>query len=114
MSLLEDGGVHEYKNIDEVPYVHLALLGKGNSGLVEKVQYKTTKEIFARKLIMVPKRKQAEQEAIFRNEIEVIRRLCTHQHFIQVLAAYRTKQHFGIILKPVADNGDLSEYLEVY
>ena len=62
----------------------------------------------------VPKRKQAEQESIFLNEIAIIRKLYNHRHFVEVIEAYRTKQHFDIILWPVAEDGDLSEYLDRY
>ncbi|KAJ8111508.1 hypothetical protein OPT61_g5905 [Boeremia exigua] len=114
MSFLDGGLIDNYTKSEDVPYVHVEVLGNGNSGLVEKVQHRVTKELFARKLIAAPKRRLAEQEAIFRNEIAVIRRLRIHHHFVRVFAAYRTRQHFGIILQPVADGGDLADYLESY
>lgn len=114
MTFLEDGEIDEYDSNHPIPYVHLDILGEGNSGLVEKVQHKTTKQLYARKKLISPRRKQANQETVFHNEINAIRKLCTHHHFVRVVAAYKTKQHFGIILEPVADGGDLSEYLEQY
>jgi serine/threonine protein kinase len=114
MNLPEDGKIHEYDDDEQVPYDHVDVLGKGNSGLVERVRDKGSKLIFARKTISFPRRKQAEAERIFRNEVKVIARLRQHYHFIQVAAAYKTKKHFGIILHPVADEGDLAEFLEVY
>jgi serine/threonine protein kinase len=110
---LKNGKIDDY-DINGVPYEHVDILGRGNSGLVEKVQHKSTKQIYARKLLVIPRKRQAEQESIFLNEVAVIRRLCDHHHFIKVMAAYKTEKNFGIILFPVAENGDLSEFLEHY
>ena len=111
---LKDGKLDDYDSNARAPYEHMDFLGRGHSGLVEKVQHKSTKQIYARKLMAVPKRKQAEQESIFLNEIAIIRKLYSHRHFVEVIEAYRTKQHFAIILWPVAEDGDLSEYLDRY
>lgn len=108
------GKIDNYDLDAKVPYVHVNVLGRGNSGLVEKVQHESTKQMYARKSMAIPRKRQAEQESIFLNEVAVIRRLCDHHHFIKVVAAYKTRQNFGIILFPVAENGDLGEYLWQY
>lgn len=111
---LKDGIIEDYDLEAEVPYVHVSVLGRGNSGLVEKVRHESTKQTYARKSMVIPRKRQAEQEAIFLNEVAVIRRLCDHHHFIKVVAAYKTRQNSGIILYPVPESGDLSEHLWQY
>lgn len=88
-NFLDDGKIDEYELSGQVPYVYVEKLGHGGNGVVEKVQHRTTEEMFARKSMVVSKKKQAGQESTFRNEIAVIRRLCTHQRIVQVVAAYR-------------------------
>ncbi|KAF2996448.1 hypothetical protein E8E13_003841 [Curvularia kusanoi] len=103
-----------YGSNKEAPYEHVDVLGRGHSGLVEKVRHRRTHQFYARKSMTISKRTKDEQEAIFRNEIAVIRRLCNHHHFIEVVEAYRRDKQLCIILHPVAQDGDWSEYLDRY
>ncbi|KAJ8115582.1 hypothetical protein OPT61_g2790 [Boeremia exigua] len=115
LSTMHEGGDYIFDNDEQLPYVLLANLGFGHSGNVEKVQDRHTSMIFARKTIpMPPGRARAEKERIFNNEIAVIRRLHTHHHIVRVFATYMTSNHFGLILQPVADGGDLAKYLVDY
>ncbi len=48
----------------------------------------------------------------FRNEIEIIKRLRSNPHIIQVFGSYACGRDLGMLLLPVANGGDLKAYLE--
>lgn len=98
---------------DELPFELLGNLGYGHSGIVEKVQDKHTGKVFARKIMVIRgNRTRAEKEQIFRNEVKIIRQLDKHHHMISVFATYMAKREVGILLDPIADEGDLSRFLD--
>ena len=51
---------------------------------------------------------------MFQNEVKIIHALGCHHHIIGVFATYVTKRHFGLILQPVASDGDLEDFLREY
>lgn len=114
MLAFEEGGNYILETDKDVPYTYLGRLGDGHSGVVERVEDKFTGEVFARKTIRIQGRTRAGKETMFRTEVQAIRRLHTHHHFIRVFATYMTKREYGLILRPVADDGDLSDYLTTY
>ncbi|KAH6644148.1 kinase-like domain-containing protein [Boeremia exigua] len=103
-------------HLDELPFIHVSLLGHGHSGTVEKVRDNNTGELFARKTITIPasRRVRSERSDTFHNEVRTIRKLSQHRHIIEVFATYITEEHFGLILRPVAEEGDLSKFLDRY
>ena len=111
---LVQGTDYILENDDDVPYTFVSRLGFGHSGLVEEAKDVFTGEVFARKTIRVRGRNRLEIEKGFKAEVGAIRRLHTHHHFIRVFATYMTKRTFGLVLQPVADSGDLADYLEKY
>lgn len=100
-------------NRNSLPYKHLESLGVGGSAFVEKVQNTTTGEIFAHKVFRRyhgPNLTKFKEEV--QNEIQIVRRLSSHPHIIQVFATYTCGRELGMILTPVADRGDLASYLQ--
>jgi serine/threonine protein kinase len=114
MLLIEEGTDHIIEDRDELPYDLREHLGHGHSGSIHKVQDRNTGRFFAQKTIMIPsiKKVKEERKQFFRNEVDIIRGLDKHRHIIQVFATYIMKDRFGIILYPVAEDGDLAKYLE--
>lgn len=108
-----EGDDHIIADESQLPFAHIKILGSGHSGIVEKVVDVTTGIVFARKKMAIrSKSARAETERIFRNEISIIRGLERHHHIIRVFASYMGKREIGLILEPVADEGDLSRFLE--
>jgi serine/threonine protein kinase len=58
--------------------------------------------------------KRKEQSRVFCNEVKIIRSLESHRHIVGVHATYLTRRDFGILLDPVASDGDLEEFLAEY
>jgi serine/threonine protein kinase len=116
MLLIEEGTDHVITDRNELPYKVRDSLGHGHSGSVDKVQDKNTGRSFARKIIWfsASEKTKREREQIFCNEVKIIRGLAKHRHIIEVFATYITEDCFGIILHPVAEDGDLSTYLRRY
>jgi serine/threonine protein kinase len=116
MLSIEEG--QDYANVDEaeLPYEHVQKLGQGNSGTVEHVKHRLTNKSYARKTFVVRRFRAHKDEVtkIFNNEVQIIRSLGNHRHIISVFATYCTKKDFGLILEPVASDGDLDAYLNEY
>jgi serine/threonine protein kinase len=98
-----------------LPFKSKKILGNGYSAVVEKVQHRRTKEIFARKVIKFPYgRHKLGAEDRFQNEVDIIRALSSHHHIIKLFATYRTTRQGCLLLQPAADEGNLEDYLESY
>jgi serine/threonine protein kinase len=99
-----------------LPYKHVQNLGHGHSGTVEEVEDQMTGKVYARKTIRITgtTRDKAERNRVFRNEVAIIRGLESHPHIISVHATYATTRVFGILLEPVASQGDLGDFLSDY
>lgn len=115
--VFQEGEAHLVDDVNQLPLVVLRELGNGHSGVVKEVQDENTGLVFAQKTIRIPKTRfkggQAvkEKQNIFRNESEIIHRLNKHHHIIRVFATYTTTFHFALLLQPVADEGDLQEFM---
>ncbi|KAF2868126.1 kinase-like domain-containing protein [Massariosphaeria phaeospora] len=109
---VEEGKDYSVESDEELPYTLVKTLGHGLSGIVEKVQDINTGRVFALKSIRIQGgRDPAEARSISENEIKIIRSLAGHHHIIRVFATYVTKRHVGLVLDPVADGGDLEDFL---
>lgn len=113
MIQFEEGDDHVIEDESRLPFRLLRNLGHGHSGNVEEVQNTITGAVFARKTIAV-RGKQAKlaTERVFQNEVKIIRGLNKHHHIIRVFATYMAKREVGLILQPVASDGDLGRFLE--
>ncbi|KAH3962547.1 hypothetical protein HBI24_120320 [Parastagonospora nodorum] len=116
MLSIEKGVDYDGVDEDELPYKHVRTLGHGHSGTVEEVEDQITGKAYARKTIRITgsKSDRVERTRVFRNEVHIIRGLESHPHIISVHATYVTKRVFGILLQPVASEGDLEEFLAEY
>ena len=111
--LIEEGKDYYLEPGCELPYRHRRNLGFGHSGNVEEIEDMYTGAVFARKTIrFYGPRDRAERRRVFENEVKIIRSLDSHRHIIRVFATYATKREVGLILQPVADEGDLHDFLE--
>lgn len=114
---IEQDGDYRIENEKRLPFKYKRVLGKGWSAVVEEVEHKRTKQLFAKKVIKFPRNKgkaRREAEDRYYNEAAVIRSLGTHSHVIQLFATYTTPRSGGLLLQPAADEGDLQEYLDRY
>lgn len=106
--ILQPNDVAPYKALDN------GILGHTNTSLVEAVQDIYSGEIYARKTISLVSRERSRRQKIFDAEAENIQSLAGHHHIIEVFATYYQKPKVHLILKPVAEGGDLGEYLHDY
>jgi len=109
--MIEEGSDHT--DVEEValPYVLLRNLGSGGCGIVEEVQDVNTGLTYARKVFLLRRRNREWMKEVFQNEVDIIKSLGDHPHLIHVFATYTTKDQLGLILSPVADQGDLDRFL---
>ena len=108
---IEEGGEYLLPDNAELPFDLVKNLGQGHSANVEMIRHRYSGDVYARKVFRLAGSKAA-RLAIFRNEIEIIRRLAQHHHIIRVFATYILKRETGLILSPVASQGDLECFLE--
>jgi serine/threonine protein kinase len=95
--------------------MHMDQIGSGSTGYVEEVKDRKTGLFYARERIEIMTHStRKEIQEVFANEVKTIRSLAGHPHFVRVLAAYATEQHFNLVLQPRADEGDLARFLDVY
>ncbi|KAF2012981.1 kinase-like protein [Aaosphaeria arxii CBS 175.79] len=110
----------ENQHIDLPPNSQLSLrfhghLGHGGSASVDIVSDPTTGRTFARKLFKRYNGKDvASWSAAVHNEIAITKRMRSHPHMVQLFGTYSGSggRELGMLLHPVADGGDLQEYLE--
>jgi len=115
--VVEKNGDYSIDNEECLPFEYKAVLGKGGSAFVQKVQHKTTRAVFANKVFAFPREKaKGRDQAVGRyyNELAIIRSLKAHRHMIELFATYRTPRSGALILCPAADQGDLQQYLDNY
>jgi serine/threonine protein kinase len=98
-----------------LPYILERILGHGGSASVEMVRDRNTGSVYARKIIRnVHTRNLKAVKLSFLNEVRVMRLLSSHHHIIQVFATYIAQRELALILSPVADGGDLHDFLGRY
>ncbi|KAH7070363.1 hypothetical protein BKA63DRAFT_605624 [Paraphoma chrysanthemicola] len=103
----------DHENVQEaqLPYIHERPVG--GYGVVDAVRDVHTGRVFARKIFhTTPKRNERVrilQE--FHHEAKQIRKLAQHHHMVRIQATYATKDSLGLILSPMANEGDLAKFL---
>jgi serine/threonine protein kinase len=111
MSIIDYGLVDE----EQLPYENPRFLGSGNSGaVVHAVNHRDTKALYAQKKLRISQQPRTNRQEHFLNEVRIIRGLASHIHIVRVHATYLSKLYFGILLEPVASDGDLEAYLVEY
>lgn len=103
----------EYGFVDEaqLPYDNPRYLGSGHSGAVHAVQARDTKALYAQKSLRISGYPRGNTKETFLNEVRIISGLASHRHIVRIHATYFSTRHFGILLEPVASDGDLDAYL---
>lgn len=117
MSFVQSIIDHNFLDEAHLPYLLLDSLGHGGCGTVEKVKDTRSHQVYARKTIRITGSgygKIQRTRDTFQNEVSIIRGLERHRHIIRVHATYYTKRYFGILLDPVASDGDLEDYIDEY
>ncbi|PSN65702.1 kinase-like protein [Corynespora cassiicola Philippines] len=95
-----------------LPFRYIERLGMGMSAVVEVVEDKVTGQRFAHKAFRQYYGAEPEKfKQSFRNEIKIIKQLRSHPHIIQVYWSYTCDNEFGMLLTPIAHDGDLRAYL---
>jgi serine/threonine protein kinase len=113
-SLIRIDEGRNYVDVEEtrLPYISRRLLGMGGYSFVDEVEDRNNGRVFARKVFVLKRRNRNRLRESFENEMSVIRTLQQHHHMIRVVATYTARQSLGIILSPVADGGDLDQWLD--
>jgi serine/threonine protein kinase len=111
-SLRIEKGSH-LPDVDEaqLPFVPKRILGQGGCSVVEEVQDRNSGRLYARKVFLPKWKDRARIKDIFENELKIIRCVEEHHHMVAVHATYTTAERLGMLLLPVADGGDLDNYL---
>ncbi|KAF2811806.1 kinase-like protein [Mytilinidion resinicola] len=104
---------HDYNAEKEDPYRSTALLGRESFGFVDQVEARLRNQaVYAHKLFRLPtvfpKREKLIEE--IKEEARITHRL-RHHHIVTVFETYQWRQHFGIIMRPVAQS-DLAALLD--
>ncbi|KAH7405851.1 kinase-like domain-containing protein [Phaeosphaeria sp. MPI-PUGE-AT-0046c] len=86
----------EFTDEEEVPLQQGTFLGRGAAGDVHEVCVQKHKLAHKR---MVVKRKIGGKEM---KEIEILKRLSSHEHMIQLVGTYNHRQFLGLLVYPVA------------
>jgi serine/threonine protein kinase/aminoglycoside phosphotransferase (APT) family kinase protein len=101
----------DIKEADQ-PYLVIKTLGKGGSCTVEEVRNLNSGLVYARKLFYSMDGKHNMNE-MFENERKIMRSLKNHRHIVDLIATDTTqKRLLALIMSPVADEGDLSQFLD--
>lgn len=95
-----------------MPFKHIRKIGQDGSAVIKMVSHAFTNQIFALKTFRRYNRRQFEGvKRVFINEISIMRRLSSHLHIIQLRGSYICDRELFILLRPVADGGDLAAYI---
>jgi serine/threonine protein kinase len=115
-TLIEEDGDYFSDDEEQLPFKCREVLGNSYSAVVQEMQHTGTKEIFARKVIVFPRRGRlrVQAEDRYRNEVDMIRSLKSHRHVVQLFVTYTRKLEGCLLLQPAANEGDLRLYLDKY
>jgi serine/threonine protein kinase len=102
----------EISNRSLLPFRYVDKLGLGMSAVVDIVEHKETGQKFAHKVFRPYYGPEPEKlNQAFQNEINIIKQLHPHSHITQVHWSYACGNELGMLLTPVACDGDLRAYL---
>jgi serine/threonine protein kinase len=105
-------GGHKDLSISSIlPFQYVDKLGVGASAVVDVVEDKANQERFAHKVFRPYLGRDRHFKEAFKNEIEIIKRLQSHPHIIQIHWSYTRGRELGMLLTPVANDKDLGAYL---
>lgn len=99
---------------DDLGYDIVGSLGGGGYATVLEAKRRLDGTSFAMKIMYTRKRTRAALTETLREEVNVIKALEKHHHFIKVYDAYDTAGEIGLIVWPVADRRSLAHCIEEY
>jgi serine/threonine protein kinase len=94
-----------------LPFRYVGKLGVGASAVVDIVEDPTNGRTFAQKVFRPHSGPIGCSKKAFKNEVNIIKRLHSHPHIIQVYWSYTRGRELGMLLTPVASDKDLGSYL---
>jgi serine/threonine protein kinase len=105
MTLLNRGEHAELLPNDLLPFQHIEDLGMGSSAIVEVVEENHSGLKFAHKIFRrrAGRTRKTFDEA-FKNEVDIMKKLRSHPHIVQIHWSYTRRGHAGMLLTPVASN----------
>jgi serine/threonine protein kinase len=104
----------EHKDLSSgaiLPFQYVDKLGVGASAVVDVVEDKSNNKRFAHKFFRPYLGRDRHFKEAFKNEVDIIKRLHSHPHIIQVHWSYTRGRELGMLLTPVASDKDLGAYL---
>jgi serine/threonine protein kinase len=109
---MKEGGHYDDVDESQLPYIQLKILGSGGCSIVDKVEDRNKRRVFARKTFALKRSQRSWMIKTFKNETQIFRSLGKHHHIVQLFATYTTDGCLAMIMSPVADGGDLDKFLD--
>ncbi|KAH7082059.1 kinase-like domain-containing protein [Paraphoma chrysanthemicola] len=111
---IDENTNHENVQEAQLPYIHERPVGRGGYGVVDAVRDIHTGRVFARKIFHTTSKRRERVRAMqeFHHEAKQIRKLAQNHHMVRIHATYATKDSLGLILSPMANEGDLAKFLD--
>jgi serine/threonine protein kinase len=108
---LVEGEHEDLKRGSTLPFRYIGKLGVGASAVVDVVEDLTNGQTFAHKVFRPYSGHSKFFKKIFKNEVDIIKRLHSHPHIVQIYWSYTCGRELGMLLTPVASDKDLGSYL---
>ncbi|PVH96476.1 kinase-like protein [Periconia macrospinosa] len=110
---LRQGQHIQITHLNQLPFQYHGVLGSGGSATVQEIEIQATGQRFAHKLLhRYPGKDLDKWNETVRNEINIMKRLKSHPHMVQLFGTYTCGREVGMLLLPVAEDGDLQAYLQ--
>jgi serine/threonine protein kinase len=105
------GGHHDLKKGSTLPFRYVGKLGTGMSAVVDEVEDPISGRTFAQKVFRNYSGNSKFFKEAFKNEVDILKRLHSHPHIVQIYWSYTRGRELGMLLTPVASDKDLGSYL---
>jgi serine/threonine protein kinase len=105
------GGHQDLKKGSTLPFRYVGKLGTGISAVVDEVEDPISGRTFAQKMFRNYSGDSKLFKETFKNEVDILKRLHSHPHIVQVYWSYTRGRELGMLLTPVASDKDLGSYL---
>jgi serine/threonine protein kinase len=105
------GGHQDLKKGSTLPFRYVGKLGTGMSAVVDEVEDPISGRTFAQKVFRNYSGNSKFFKEAFKNEVDIMKRLHSHPHIVQVYWSYTRGRELGMLLTPVASDKDLGSYL---
>ncbi len=94
-----------YIDIDDASFKSISLIGQSNFSVVTKIQAIKSKRVYALKMISREQSFEGFQLEVrtFINDVKLVI-AWNHKHLIRLEGSLTTKNHFGIVMSPVAES----------